>query len=135
VFAGVTVDPVELGLVESLARPGGNLTGLTHADDLGLIGKRLELLREAMPGMRRVAVILGAGDVTDAHVSRALPPAAAALGLEISFVSVREQAGIADTVAGAAELGEAVFVSNGPLLMANRGDVVARIAQTRRPAI
>ena len=56
VFAGLPVDPVEAGLVESLARPGGNVTGLTTLSrELG--GKRLELLKEAVPRLSRVAVL------------------------------------------------------------------------------
>ena len=56
VMMGVGTDPVEAGLVESLARPGGNVTGLTNLSaELG--GKRLELLKEAVPKLARVAVL------------------------------------------------------------------------------
>ena len=56
VMMGTGLDPVEAGLVESLARPGGNVTGLTNLDrELG--GKRLELLKEAVPKLARVAVL------------------------------------------------------------------------------
>jgi putative ABC transport system substrate-binding protein len=63
VFAGAG-DPVATGLVASLARPGGNVTGLSiQAPDLA--GKRLELLREVLPGLRRLAIMANAGNPTD----------------------------------------------------------------------
>ena len=80
VMSGVGIDPVGAGLVQSLARPGGNLTGVTTLSrELG--GKRLELLKEAVPKIARVAVLYDAaspGIVPD--VKEVLPVAARALG-------------------------------------------------------
>ena len=80
VMSGVGIDPVGAGLVQSLARPGGNLTGVTTLSrELG--GKRLELLKEAVPKISRVAVLYDAaspGIVPD--VKEVLPVAARALG-------------------------------------------------------
>jgi putative tryptophan/tyrosine transport system substrate-binding protein len=90
VFAGVG-DPVESGLVTSLARPGGNVTGLSS---LGpeLVGKRLELLKQAVPGVDRVAVLWlpGAlGERTDKDMLKEEEAAARALGVRLQFVEAR----------------------------------------------
>ena len=82
-------DPVEAGLVESLARPGGNVTGLTIlSGELG--GKRLELLKEAVPKVARVAVLYDpANPASVSEVKEVLPVAARALGLTIQPWEVR----------------------------------------------
>ena len=84
-------DPVESGLVTSLARPGGNVTGLSS---LGpeLVGKRLELLKQAVPGVNRVAVLWlpGAlGERTDKDMLTGADVAARALGVRLQFVEAR----------------------------------------------
>jgi ABC-type uncharacterized transport system substrate-binding protein len=89
VMTGGGDDPVEAGLVESLARPGGNVTGLTN---LGreLIGKRLELFKEAVPKLARVAVLYDPTILGNAReVKEALPVAARALGLTLQHWEVR----------------------------------------------
>ena len=89
VMVGHGSDPVEAGLVESLARPGGNVTGLTNlARELG--GKRLELLKEAVPKVARVAVLYDpANPPSVLEVKELLPVAARALGLTIQPWEVR----------------------------------------------
>ena len=89
VMVGVGVDPVEAGLVESLARPGGNVTGITNLSrELG--GKRLELLKEAVPKLARVAVLYDpASPGSVLEVKEVLPVAARALGLTIQPWEVR----------------------------------------------
>jgi putative tryptophan/tyrosine transport system substrate-binding protein len=81
VMAGIGIDPVEAGLVESLARPGGNVTGITNlSTELG--GKRLELLKEAVPKVTRVAVLYDpAAPGSLRELKETLPVAAGALGL------------------------------------------------------
>ena len=89
VMTGAGPDPVKAGLIESLARPGGNVTGITNLGrELG--GKRLELLKEAVPKLARVAVLYDPG--TPASVSElkeVLPVAARALGLTVRPWEVR----------------------------------------------
>ena len=89
VMAGTGTDPVEAGLVESLARPGGNVTGLTNLTrELG--GKRLELLKEAVPKLARVAVLYDpANPASVREVKEVLPVAARALGLTLQPWEVR----------------------------------------------
>ena len=88
-MTGLGSDPVEAGLVESLARPGGNVTGLTTlARELG--GKRLELLKEAVPKLARVAVLYDpAIQASVLEVKEVLPVAARALELTIQPWEIR----------------------------------------------
>ena len=83
------IDPVSTGVVASLARPGGNVTGfaLIEAD---LMGKRLELLTEVVPGLSRVAVLCHAMNPGNAEYIRQAELAAPALGLQLQVVAVRE---------------------------------------------
>jgi putative ABC transport system substrate-binding protein len=92
VFAGVG-DPVESGLVTSLARPAGNVTGLSSLG-AGLVGKNLELLKQAVPGVDRVAVLWvpGAlGERTDKEMLTGADVAARALGIRLQFVGARSE--------------------------------------------
>jgi putative tryptophan/tyrosine transport system substrate-binding protein len=88
-MTGLGLDPVRAGLVESLARPGGNVTGLTTLNsELG--GKRLELLKEAVPKLIRVAVLNDPTTVgATREVKEDLPVAARALGLTLRTWEVR----------------------------------------------
>jgi len=90
VFAAAP-DPVTSGLVTSLARPGGNVTGLSSlAPDL--VGKRLELLKQAVPGVRRVAVLWqpgGQGERAEKDMLKATEDAARALGVQLQYVEAR----------------------------------------------
>ncbi len=92
-WSGAGPDPVEAGLVESLARPGGNVTGITNLTrELG--GKRLELLKEAVPKVARVAVLYDpANPASVLEVKEVLPAAARALGLTLQPWEVRSADG------------------------------------------
>src|SRR5213593_2725334 len=92
-------DPVELGLVKSLARPGGNLTGIASLD-VELAPKRLEIFRELVPGLKRVLLIY---DATNKHAVEQLAPyRAAAWNLGLTFVErpVRSQEEAGAAIAG-----------------------------------
>ena len=89
VMMGQGSDPVEAGLVESLSRPGGNVTGVTNLTrELG--GKRLELLKEAVPKLSRVAVLYVPASPNHVHEMKLLPADARALKLTIQPWQIRE---------------------------------------------
>jgi ABC-type uncharacterized transport system substrate-binding protein len=83
------VDPVELGLVESFARPGGNITGMT-LQSLELSGKRLELLKETFPKLNRVALVWNVGDQSMNLITKQVQAAAPPLGVTIQPSGIRD---------------------------------------------
>jgi putative ABC transport system substrate-binding protein len=117
VMVGAGLDPVEAGLVESLARPGSNVTGLTNLNrELG--GKRLELLKEAVPKVTRVAVLYEPVSPNSVReVKEVLPVAARALGLIIQPWEVRA-AGDFDRVFAAMDKQrpDGLYVASGALM-------------------
>ena len=115
VMMGQAADPVEAGHIESLARPGGNVTGLTLLTrELG--GKRLELLKEAVPKLARVAVLYDpALPSSILQVKELLPAAARALGLTIQPWEVRAADGFERVFAVMGkERPDGLFVTGGP---------------------
>jgi putative ABC transport system substrate-binding protein len=112
-------DPVAGGLVASLARPGGNVTGLS-AQSADLAGKRLGLLREVVPGLRRLAIMGNVGNPLSVLEMREVQVAADTLSLEIHTLEIRRAEDIApafETLKGRAE---ALYVALDPLLTTNR---------------
>jgi len=84
------MDPVEFGLVASLARPGGNVTGLTFTAGPQMPGKQLELLKEAVPKLSRVAVLWAGATFFSAAYLRETEAAARGLGLTLQFYEIRD---------------------------------------------
>jgi ABC-type uncharacterized transport system substrate-binding protein len=120
VMAGLGADPVEAGLVESLARPGSNVTGLTNLTrELG--EKRLELLKEAVPKLARAAVLYDpAFQSSVIDVKEVLPVAARALGLTIQPWGVRDADGFERVFAALnKQRPDGLYVPAGPLMRAN----------------
>jgi putative ABC transport system substrate-binding protein len=83
------VDPVELGIVDSLARPGGNITGLT-LQSLELSGKRLELLKEIFPKLKRVGLVWNSEDKAMTLISKQIQAVAPPLGVTLQPFGVRD---------------------------------------------
>jgi putative ABC transport system substrate-binding protein len=136
VMAGAGVDPVEAGFVESLARPGGNVTGITTLSrELG--GKRLELLKEAVPKVARVAVLYDAaspGIVLD--VKEVLPVAARALGLTIQPWEVRDADGFERIFAALNKQSpDGLSVAPGRLTVANQKRIADFALKSRLPSM
>jgi putative tryptophan/tyrosine transport system substrate-binding protein len=128
-------DPVGNGFVASLARPGGNITGLSN---LGpeLSGKRLELLKEVVPRIKRVAVFGTSTFPGNAQILRETELAAAALRLQLQYFDVLDPKNI-ETAFRAATKGraEAVLGLGGPVLFSQRTQVVELAAKSRLTAI
>jgi putative ABC transport system substrate-binding protein len=135
VFVGVT-EPVAMGLVASLARPGGNVTGVTNQVGLEFLTKRLQLLLEAVPGVTRVAALQHGAFVralpARARQQHAVEEVARSLGIHLQIVEVDA----ADELEGAftamtREGAEALFVLNSPFFGAH-GRRIAELAATHR---
>jgi len=122
VFAAAA-DPVGSGLVDSLSRPGGNVTGLSvQAPDL--VGKRIELLREVVPGLRALAVLANVGSAGAMLELREVQAMARTLGLETPTIEIRQAEDIAPAFAGLKHRTEALYVCGDPLVGANRVRII-----------
>src|ERR1041385_3494211 len=134
VMAGVT-DPVGVGFVASLARPGGNITGLTHlAPDL--TGKRLELLKEVVPRLLRVAVLWNPQQPGQAVAYKESQVAAQTLKLILIAMEARNREEIERVLSGAGkERAEAIFELPDPVIFLNREMIAQFAAKHRLPAI
>jgi len=136
VMTGQGIDPVEAGLVESLARPGGNVTGITNlSGELG--GKRLELLKEAVPKLARVAVLHDPdipGSVRE--LKEVLPVAARALGLTVRSWEVRDADGF-DRVFAVLnkQRPDGLYATVGPLMRDNGKRIAAFALKSRLPSM
>jgi ABC-type uncharacterized transport system substrate-binding protein len=136
VMTGGGTDPVEAGLVESLARPGGNVTGLTNLNrELG--GKRLELFKEGVPKLARVAVLYDPSlQPSVREVKEVLPVAARDLGLAISSWEIRAVDDF-DRVFAALnkDRPDGLFVTGGVLMLANRKRIAGFALKSRLPSM
>jgi putative ABC transport system substrate-binding protein len=130
-FAG---DPVGTGLVASLARPGGNVTGMSNqATDLA--AKRIELLREIVPRLRRLAVMANVAYPAAVLEMGEVQAAASTLGVEVSAFNVRESKDLAPAFEALKSQAEALFLVGDPLMTANRTRVTALALAAQVPTI
>ena len=116
---GAANDPVGSGYVASLARPGGNVTGLSNqAPDLA--GKRLEILREVVPGLRRLAVMGNSGNASIVLEMKEVQTVARSLGFDVIIVDIRRVQDIAPAVEALKDRADALYVTSDPLVVGNR---------------
>ena len=136
VMTGGGADPVEAGFVKSLSRPGGNVTGITLlVIDLG--GKRLELLKEAVPKVSRVAVLYESANPTSlVEAKEVLPAAARTLKMTTQPWEVRTQDGFEKVFAALNKHGaDGLYVSTGALMNTNQKRITSFASKSRLPAV
>ena len=128
-------NPVSVGLVASLNRPGGNMTGI-YVLSAELDAKRLDLLKEAIPRVSRVAVLANPANPNTAGALKDLEGAAQALRVKLHVLEVRERQGIDDAFAAMARTrAEALLVMTDTLFLAQRERIVDLAAKHRLPGI
>jgi ABC-type uncharacterized transport system substrate-binding protein len=127
-------DPVAAGLVTSLARPGGNLTGRTFFF-AELCAKRVELIKEAMPTLTRLAVLLNPANPSAVIAISDMQRTASALGMELVPAAVRTRDEIAAVVATVATRAQALVTIEDPLLISNADQIADLALRSNLPMI
>jgi len=131
---GAAWDPVGTGLVESLARPGGNVTGLSNQiSDTG--GKKLEFLREVVPSVRRLAILANVGNPAVLLDMGEVQTAARKLGLEVTTSEIRRAEDIAPAFDALKGRADALYVCTDPLVNTHRIRVNTLALAARMPTI
>jgi putative ABC transport system substrate-binding protein len=127
-------DPVGTGLVASLARPGGNVTGLSN-QSADLSGKRIELLREVVPGLRRLAIMANIGSSIGVLERDEVQAAAHALGLEVVKAEIQQAQDIPPAIEALKGRADALYVVTEPLVNTNRIQINALALAARLPTL
>jgi len=131
VFA-LAVDPIGAGLVASLSRPGGNVTGLS-VQGADTAGKRLELLREVAPRLRRLAIMFDGDYVASVRESDEAQAAARTFGFDITKHAIRRAEDIAPAFEAFKAQTDALYVVEDALVFANRAPIVTLALDARLP--
>jgi len=127
VMGGIAADPVETGLVASLARPGGNITGMSMMT-APLGGKRLELLKRTVPGLARVAVFWNPPNPAYGPILKELEAAAQPLGVKLQRLEVRVPGDFEGAFHAATKQRAGALIAPGDPLVTNRPKIVADLA-------
>jgi putative ABC transport system substrate-binding protein len=130
----ISGDPVRLGFVTNLARPGGNVTGLSlQQTDTG--GKRLELLREVVPTFRRLAIMVNVGFPDGVLEVEEVQAAARTLGLEVATLELRRAGDIEPALESVKGRSDALYVVSDPLVNTNRVRINTLAVAARLPTM
>ena len=124
--------PVGSGLVASLARPGGNVTGLS-IQSVDVVSKRVELLRDVVPNLRRLAVLANESNPVIRRQAEEIQAAAHALGVEVAPLDVRRADDIAPAFAALDSHADALYVTGDPLFVNNKLTINALALKARLP--
>ncbi len=133
VFAA-QMDPVGVGVVASLARPGGNVTGMS-IQQTDTAGKRIELLREVVPGLTRLAVMADSNSPGAMIEMREVATTARALGLEAIPLEVSQAGEIFSSLESINSRADALYIASDPLIFANRVKINAMAMSLQKPTI
>ena len=128
-------DPVAFGIVTSLARPGGNVTGLTVQPTAEIAGKRLDLLREVIPGFRRLSIMANVGNRAYQQELGEIQAAVSRFGLEATILEIRRAEDIAPAFEAVKNRTDALYVFSEPLMNANRVKINTLALGARIPTI
>lgn len=134
VFVAV-VDPVSAGLVESLARPGGNVTGVTQSIADSLAPKRLELLREILPDVKRIGLLANSADAGSKADEKALAPIARAFGLTMLVVQATNPADFEAAVESLIRQKAQAIIAASSLAVTRRERLMALTLPARVPVV
>jgi putative ABC transport system substrate-binding protein len=127
--------PVNIGIVQSLAHPGGNMTGVTFEAATETYGKRLQILKEIAPGLSRVAVLQGAGDANVPFAMSALEQAAPALGVKLLPMDIKSVDDLEAAFLGMRrEQAEALIVVAGALTFTGTKEIANLALQHKLPS-
>jgi len=137
IVMGATGDPVKRGLVASLARPGGNITGLIARAGRGQLGKRLELLKEVVPKLSRVGALWDPLRRNFPHTQKEAKHAAGLLGLKIQSLEVRSPDDLGSAFQAAIEEGVQGLITfrHGPILRGRKRVVALAIKSRLQPSM
>jgi putative ABC transport system substrate-binding protein len=133
VFAAYS-DPVADGIVASLARPGGNVSGLTVEPTAEIAGKRLDLLREVIPGFRRLSIMVNVNRAYQQELGE-IQAAVSRFGLEATILEIRRAEDIAPAFEAVKNRTDALYVFSEPLMNANRVKINTLALGARIPTI